>query len=164
MAYLKIAKQDVFMPKQQLLEESGCGQAAFKALVDKEVFLVDKRQVSRLSDNQDEFEINFELSEAQKKAFNQIQTSFTHKDVVLLYGITASGKTQLYIKLIEEAISNGGQVLFLLPEIALTTQIVHRIKQYFGDKIGVYHSKFNDNERVEIWNKVLKSGSARNSA
>lgn len=155
LAYLKIAKDGAFVPKQQLLEDSGSGQAALKALVDKEVFLVEKRQVSRLNSDQEEFEINFKLSEAQQKAFNEIQERFEQKDVVLLYGITASGKTQLYIKLIEEAIANGGQVLFLLPEIALTTQIVHRIKQYFGDKIGVYHSKFNDNERVEIWNKVL---------
>lgn len=155
LAYLKTAKKDAFMPKQQLLEESGIGQAAFKALVDKEIFLIEKRQISRLNDAHDEFEINFSLSEAQQTALTQIQAQFSQKDVVLLYGITASGKTQLYIKLIEEAIANGGQVLFLLPEIALTTQIVHRIKQYFGDKIGVYHSKFNDNERVEIWNKVL---------
>lgn len=155
LAYLKIAKDGAFVPKQQLLEDSGSGQAALKALVDKEVFLVEKRQVSRLNSDQEEFEINFKLSEAQQKAFNEIQERFVQKDVMLLYGITASGKTQLYIKLIEEAIANGGQVLFLLPEIALTTQIVHRIKHYFGDKIGVYHSKFNDNERVEIWNKVL---------
>lgn len=155
LAYLKIAKDGAFVPKQQLLEDSGSGQAALKSLVDKEVFLVEKRQVSRLNSDQEEFEINFKLSQAQQKAFNEIQERFEQKDVVLLYGVTASGKTQLYIKLIEEAIANGGQVLFLLPEIALTTQIVHRIKQYFGDKIGVYHSKFNDNERVEIWNKVL---------
>ena len=74
---------------------------------------------------------------------------------MLLHGITASGKTQIYIKLIEQAIAEGGQALFLLPEIALTTQIVERIKKYFGDAIGVYHSKFNDFERVEIWNKVI---------
>lgn len=155
LAYLKIAKDGAFVPKKQLLEDSGSGQAALKSLVDKEIFLVEKRQVSRLNSDQEEFEINFKLSQAQQKAFNEIQERFEQKDVVLLYGVTASGKTQLYIKLIEEAIANGGQVLFLLPEIALTTQIVHRIKQYFGDKIGVYHSKFNDNERVEIWNKVL---------
>ncbi|MFD0940957.1 replication restart helicase PriA [Pedobacter boryungensis] len=155
LAYLKLAKGDVFIPKQQLLEESGSGQAALKLLIDKEIFSVEKRAVSRLSDSNDEFEVNFELSSAQQKAFEEIEFQFTNKDVVLLHGITASGKTQLYIKLIEKALDQGGQVLFLLPEIALTTQIVERIKRYFGDKIGVYHSKFNDNERVEIWNKVL---------
>ncbi|RZL49726.1 MAG: primosomal protein N' [Pedobacter sp.] len=155
LAYLKLTKTDVSIPKQQLLEESGSGQAAIKALVDKDVFNVHKKQVSRLVDGEDEFEVNFELSTAQQIAFNEIETQFESKEVILLHGITASGKTQLYIKLIEKAISSGGQVLFLLPEIALTTQIVERIKRYFGDKIGVYHSKFNDNERVEIWNKVL---------
>ena len=155
LAYLKLAKNEVTIPKQKLLEESGSGQAALKALIDKEVFSVEKRQVSRLNDSKDEFEVNFQLSTAQQKAFDEIELQFATKDVVLLHGITASGKTQLYIKLIENAINNGGQVLFLLPEIALTTQIVERIKRYFGDKIGVYHSKFNDNERVEIWNKVL---------
>lgn len=155
LAYLKLTKTYASLPKQQLLEESGSGQAALKALIDKDIFLVEKRQVSRLSESKDEFEVNFELSKAQETAYNEIETQFLTKDVVLLHGITASGKTQLYIKLIEKAIATGGQVLFLLPEIALTTQIVERIKKYFGDKIGVYHSKFNDNERVEIWNKVL---------
>jgi primosomal protein N' (replication factor Y) len=155
LAYLKLSKSEASIPKQLLLEESGSGQAALKSLIDKEIFSVEKRAVSRLSDSNDEFEVNFELSTAQQKAFEEIESQFVNKDVVLLHGITASGKTQLYIKLIEKAIEQGGQVLFLLPEIALTTQIVERIKRYFGDKIGVYHSKFNDNERVEIWNKVL---------
>jgi primosomal protein N' (replication factor Y) len=126
-----------------------------KSLIDKDVFSVQKRKVSRLEEGNDEFEVNFTLSVSQQKAFDEIDQQFEQKEVVLLHGITASGKTQLYIKLIEKAIEDGGQVLFLLPEIALTTQIVERIKRYFGDKIGVYHSKFNDNERVEIWNKVL---------
>ncbi len=155
LGYLKLAKTDAAISKQVLLEASGSGQAALKALVDKDVFSVEKRQVSRLAEAQDEFEVNFTLSKAQQQAFDDIKNQFLQKDVVLLHGITASGKTQLYIKLIEKAIEGGGQVLFLLPEIALTTQIVERIKLYFGDKIGVYHSKFNDNERVEIWNKVL---------
>lgn len=155
LAYLKLAKADSLISKQVLLEASGSGQAALKTLIDKGIFNVEKRQVSRLAEAQDEFEVNFKLSEAQQHAFNEIEDQFLQKDVVLLHGITASGKTQLYIKLIEKAIEGGGQVLFLLPEIALTTQIVERIKLYFGDKIGVYHSKFNDNERVEIWNKVL---------
>ncbi|MEE1943877.1 primosomal protein N' [Pedobacter sp. KR3-3] len=155
LAYLKLSRTDQAVPRQLLLEESACGQAALKALLDKDIFSLEKRQVSRLNQMGDEFEVNFELSPAQLHAFNEVQQGFEEKDVVLLHGITASGKTQLYIKLIEKAIANGGQVLFLLPEIALTTQIVERIKQYFGDKIGVYHSKFNDNERVEIWNKVV---------
>lgn len=155
LTYIKLYRQQNLIPKQQLLEESGCGQAAFKALVDKEIFKVDKRPVSRLSENEDDFVLNFELSTVQDMALKAIEAQFKEKDVVLLHGITASGKTQVYIKLIEKAIAEGGQVLFLLPEIALTTQIVQRIQHYFGEAIGVYHSKFNNNERVEIWNKVL---------
>lgn len=155
LSYIKLYRQKNLIPKHQLLEDSGCGQAAFKTLVDKGIFKVDKMPVSRLKENDDDFVLNFELSEAQEKALIQVETEFEQKDVVLLHGITASGKTQIYIKLIEKAIEKGGQVLFLLPEIALTTQIVQRIQRYFGDAIGVYHSKFNNNERVEIWNKVL---------
>nr|WP_235207197.1 primosomal protein N' [Pedobacter sp. V48] len=155
LAYLKLSKQQTTISKQQLLEESACGTAAFKTLVDKEIFAVYKRPVSRLLENADDFVLNFELSEAQNRALQQIEDGFLAKDVMLLHGVTASGKTQIYIKLIEKAIEKGGQVLFLLPEIALTTQIVERIQRYFGDAIGVYHSKFNNNERVEIWNKVL---------
>ena len=155
LAYLKLSKGKGFVSKNQLIEESGSGQAALKALADKGVFYTEKRPVSRLSSDGELFDINFELSDHQKGALAKVKEQFETKDVVLLHGVTAAGKTQLYIKLIEEAIANGGQVLFLLPEIALTTQIVERIKLYFGSKIGVYHSKFNDNERVEIWNKVL---------
>jgi primosomal protein N' (replication factor Y) len=117
--------------------------------------VIDNKPVSRLKEQDDDFVMNFELSETQGQALTQIENEFDQKDVVLLHGVTASGKTQVYIKLIEKAIEKGGQVLFLLPEIALTTQIVERIQRYFGDAIGVYHSKFNNNERVEIWNKVL---------
>jgi primosomal protein N' (replication factor Y) len=155
LAYLKLAKQQSFVAKQDVLAESNCGNGAFKTLQDKEIFSITKRPVSRLQDNSDDFVLNFTLSEGQTLALNQIEDSFAEKDVVLLHGVTASGKTQIYIKLIEKAIEKGGQVLFLLPEIALTTQIVERIQRYFGDAIGVYHSKFNNNERVEIWNKVL---------
>jgi primosomal protein N' (replication factor Y) len=155
LAYLKLAKQQTLVAKQDVLAESNCGNGAFKTLQDKEIFSITKRPVSRLQDNSDDFVLNFTLSEGQTLALNQIEDSFAEKDVVLLHGVTASGKTQIYIKLIEKAIEKGGQVLFLLPEIALTTQIVERIQRYFGDAIGVYHSKFNNNERVEIWNKVL---------
>ncbi|AOM75874.1 primosomal protein N' [Pedobacter steynii] len=155
LTFLKLSKQQSVIPKQQLLEESDCGQAALKTLVEKEIFVIDKKPVSRLKEQDDDFVLNFELSETQAGALTQIETEFEQKDVVLLHGVTASGKTQVYIKLIEKAIEKGGQVLFLLPEIALTTQIVERIQRYFGDAIGVYHSKFNNNERVEIWNKVL---------
>lgn len=155
MAYLKLRKSGAEIARQQLLEESGCGQGALKALVEKQIFELYKKTVSRLQEENDDLVLNFKLSAAQDSALKEIETEFGSKDVVLLHGITASGKTQIYIKLIERAIADGGQVLFLLPEIALTTQIVERIKRYFGELIGVYHSKFNDNERVEIWNNVI---------
>lgn len=155
LAYLKLAKSGADISRQQLLEESNCGQAALKSLIDKEVFSLQKKNVSRLQDDNDEMILNFKLSDAQENALQGIEEQFKDRDVVLVHGVTASGKTQVYIRLMEKAIAEGGQVLFLLPEIALTTQIVERIKRYFGDSIGVYHSKFNDNERVEIWNHVL---------
>ncbi len=155
LAYITLSKHHTEVSKQDLLEHSHCGQAAIKTLIDKEIFVVKKKPVSRLQDDSDDLVLNFKLSTAQNVAIDNIEEEFTTKDVVLLHGVTASGKTQVYIKLIEKAIENGGQVLFLLPEIALTTQIVERIKKYFGEAIGIYHSKFNDLERVEIWNKVL---------
>jgi primosomal protein N' (replication factor Y) len=155
LAYIKLSKSGTEISKQQLLEESNCGQGALKSLLEKDIFSLYKKRVSRLQDESDDLILNFKLSEAQGTALAKIQAEFLEKEVVLLHGITASGKTQVYIRLIEQAIADGGQVLFLLPEIALTTQIVERIKRYFGDAIGVYHSKFNDNERVEIWNNVI---------
>jgi len=155
LALLSLTKHSQEVSKQELLEQSNCGPAALKSLIDKEIFITKKRAVSRLHDESDEVILNFKLSIPQETALEQINHQFEDKDVVLLHGVTASGKTQLYIRLIENAMSSGGQVLFLLPEIALTTQIVERIKRYFGDAIGIYHSKFNDFERVEIWNKVL---------
>jgi len=155
LSYINLAKKSPEVSKQELLIHSNAGQGAVKAMLDKEIFLLKKMTVSRLNDDVDDLILNFKLSDAQATAFAEIQEELKSREVVLLHGITASGKTQLYIKLIEDAIANGGQALFLLPEIALTTQIVERIKIYFGDAIGVYHSKFNDFERVEIWNKVL---------
>ncbi|MBL7859715.1 MAG: primosomal protein N' [Cyclobacteriaceae bacterium] len=95
------------------------------------------------------------LSELQEKARNEIMLGFEKQGTVLLHGITGSGKTEIYIDLIRKALEGGSQVLYLLPEIALTTQIVHRLKKMFGTEMGVYHSKFSDNERVEVWNGVL---------
>ena len=155
MGFIQLSKSNPEVGRQELQEYSNSGQAAIKSLIDKEVFILKKKAVSRLQEHDVDDILNFKLSEAQDTAFHEIKHAFREKDVVLLYGVTASGKTQLYIKLIEDALATGGQALFLLPEIALTTQIVERIKHYFGEAIGVYHSKFNDFERVEIWNKVL---------
>jgi len=98
------------------------------------------------------------LSGRQEEAFCQIKASFATRDVILLHGVTSSGKTEIYIKLIDEVIGQGRQVLFMLPEIALTAQIINRLRKYFGHRVGVYHSRFNHHERVEIWNAVLRHG------
>jgi primosomal protein N' (replication factor Y) len=106
-------------------------------------------------EQEDELNADVILSDAQQQTLIDIREGFKQKDVVLLHGITSSGKTQLYITLIDEILAQGKQVLYLLPEIALTTHIIERLRRYFGDQIGVYHSRFNDNERVEVWHKVL---------
>src|SRR5207302_7523714 len=120
----------------------------------KNILLAEKRSVDRIKSLPKTFEINFELSSEQQKALQYVQQNFTEKNVCLLHGITSSGKTQLYIKLIEEYYKQGKQVLYLLPEIALTAQMIRRLQLHFGGNIAIYHSKFNNNERVELWNKI----------
>ncbi|MCL4165937.1 UNVERIFIED_CONTAM: hypothetical protein GTU68_048615, partial [Idotea baltica] len=100
-----------------------------------------------------------QLNEFQEVALNEIKNSFKEKDVTLLHGVTSSGKTEVYTKLIQEVLDSGKQVLFLLPEIALTTQIITRLQLYFGNQISVFHSKYTMNERVEVWNNVLENQS-----
>ncbi|TZF84008.1 primosomal protein N' [Pedobacter sp. BS3] len=157
LAYLKLSRDNPEIAKSQLLEESGCGNSALKALLDKQIFVQQDKVVSRLSEYEEELLQHFVLSPAQQGALEAVEAQFEEKDVVLLQGVTASGKTQLYIRLIEKAIARGRQVLYLVPEIALTTQLIERLKKYFGNTIGVYHSKFSDNERAETWNKLLKN-------
>lgn len=155
LAYLKLARHQKSISKNELIEASGAGASSIKSLEEKEVFIVEEKNVSRLFYEDDEAYDTFNLSEQQTGALAQIKKQFDEKDVVLLHGVTASGKTQLYIRLIEEMMSKGRQVLYLLPEIALTTHIIERLRVYFGANIGIYHSRFNDNERVEVWRKVL---------
>lgn len=128
-----------------------------KTLESKGILEIFDYEVSRLEGlNQDEIRKD-DLSEGQTKALAEIQDQFKEKDVVLLHGVTGSGKTQVYIDCIKKTLAEGKQVLYLLPEIALTTQLIQRLQQYFDNKVGVYHSKFNPNERVEIWNRVLEN-------
>ena len=156
LAYIKLSRQQKNISKNDLMVEAAANTAAVKGLIDKEVLIVHEINVSRLHyEQEDEFNTNVTLSEAQQETIEQVRQEFEQRDVVLLHGITSSGKTQLYITLIEEILAQGKQVLYLLPEIALTTHIIERLRQYFGDQIGVYHSRFNDNERVEVWHKVL---------
>lgn len=156
LAYLKLSRQQKNITKNELIEESGAGEGSIKSLVEKEILFAEERTVSRLGHELDDDAIsNFVLSDAQQHALTDVQDHFLQKEVVLVHGVTAAGKTQIYIRLIEEVIASGRQVLYLLPEIALTTHIIERLRVYFGATIGVYHSKFNDNERVEVWQKVL---------
>jgi primosomal protein N' (replication factor Y) (superfamily II helicase) len=159
LSYLHIQKTEGLVTKKELLRKSGATDAQLKGLITKNILLAEKRQVNRLVQWPRNIEINFSLSEVQQKALDEIRQHFTDKSVCLLQGVTGSGKTEIYIRLIEEAIRKGQQVLYLLPEIALTTQLIRRLQQFFGGYITVYHSRFSDNERVEIWNQV-KTGAA----
>ncbi len=142
---------------KKLIEISNSTTAIIKALVEKEIFETYNIQQDRIDFSNKKTEKILELSEAQNKAFSEINIFFNEKDVCLLHGITSSGKTEIYIKLIEQYIKEGKQVLYLLPEIALTTQLVTRLQDYFGNKVAVFHSKYNNNERVEVWNQVLEN-------
>lgn len=157
LAYLHLLKTQGAVLQSELLKKSGASPAQLKGLVDKQVLWIEKRTVDRVPGGKAELLNDLSLSPAQETALQAVRQSFEQKPVTLLHGVTSSGKTQLYVKLIEEYLATGRQVLYLLPEIALTAQIIRRLQKHFGNKIGIYHSRFNNNERVEIWNKV-KSG------
>ncbi|MGO4817770.1 replication restart helicase PriA [Flavobacterium sp. W22_SRS_FP1] len=142
---------------KKLIELTDSTSATVKALIDKEIFEDYFIQEDRVSFSAKTKEEELQLSNAQQNAFESIKASFVKKEVCLLHGVTSSGKTEVYIKLIEEYLVTGKQVLYLLPEIALTTQLVTRLSAYFGNKVAVFHSKYNNNERVEVWNQVLKN-------
>jgi primosomal protein N' (replication factor Y) (superfamily II helicase) len=141
--------------KLDLQKSTNVSASIINQLAQKNVFEIYDIAVDRIGAYGKELIGEKKLNEHQVKAYDEIKTHFTEKEVVLLHGVTGSGKTEIYIKLIQEALTKGEQVLYLLPEIALTTQLITRLQKVFGDVIGVYHSKFNENERVEVWNKVL---------
>jgi len=143
--------------RSDLLKQSKGTAAQLEILISKGIFETYEKLTSRFDlSGQASSTETIELTDGQKEAFASINESFKTKEVVLLHGVTSSGKTEIYIKLIREVIDQGKQVLFMLPEIALTTQIISRLRKYFGDRVGVYHSRFNEHERVEIWNGVLE--------
>ncbi|MBX3239845.1 MAG: primosomal protein N' [Chitinophagaceae bacterium] len=157
LAYLHLAKTEGEVTRSGLLKKSGASDAHLKGLIEKNILVPEKRTVDRIRYMARDIKIDFELSERQQKALQEIQEQLQEKQVCLLHGVTASGKTQIYIRLIENYIRTGKQVLYLLPEITLTAQIIRRLQKHFGGYIGIYHSKFSQNERIEIWNKI-KSG------
>lgn len=150
------AEPVVDITREELMNVSHCSYAVIKSLVERKILFTYEREVGRLNDHGEEHLENVKrLNEAQQEAYNQIVFQFLKKNVVLLHGVTSSGKTEIYIHLIKKALEEKKQVLYLLPEIALTVQITSRLRHVFGDKLGIYHSKYSDAERVEIWKKQL---------
>jgi primosomal protein N' (replication factor Y) len=140
---------------KQLTEKSGATPAILKALLTKQIFEDYYLQIDRVDFSSNKVSQEINLSEAQTVAFEGITNELISKDVCLLHGVTSAGKTEIYIKIIEQYLKLDKQVLFLLPEIALTTQLVSRLTKYFGNQVAVFHSKYSNNERVEVWNQVL---------
>jgi len=156
MAYIELSRKAPFVRQQALLERSGASAAQVKALCDKGVFVMEEKNVDRLYVESGEEAGEIVLTEAQQHAYELLDKGMGEKSVTLLEGVTGSGKTLLYIQKIQECIAAGKQAVLLLPEIGLTTQSVSRLFAYFGEDLGVYHSRFSNNERVEIWEKVKK--------
>lgn len=141
---------------EELLNEAHATTAALNALVTRGFLTIYEREVGRVGNGGESHPENMKtLGDAQRKAFDEIQDTFKTKNVTLLHGVTSSGKTEIYIHLIDKSLREGGQVLYLLPEIALTVQIMKRLRNVFGDRLGIYHSKYSDAERVEIWKRQL---------
>lgn len=150
------AEPVVDITREELMNVSRCSYAVIKSLVERKILFTYEREVGRLNDHGEAHLENVKrLNEAQQEAYNQIVFQFLKKNVVLLHGVTSSGKTEIYIHLIKKALEEKKQVLYLLPEIALTVQITSRLRHVFGNKLGIYHSKYSDAERVEIWKKQL---------
>ena len=154
LAYLHLEKTEGDVLQTALLKKSGATAAQLNGLVEKNILFVEKRSVDRIKTMPRNMDVDFEFSAAQQEASDAVAKSFSNKNVCLLHGVTGSGKTQVYVKLMEKYFQQGKQVLYLLPEIALTAQIIRRLQKHFGGNIAIYHSKFNDNERIELWNKI----------
>lgn len=145
--------------RKQLTDTAGISPAVLKAMVDKGIFVIEKKIINRFdSDPTDKDSITLPvLSEAQNRALKELDNGFRSRDIQLLHGVTGSGKTEIYMHLMVKALEAGRQVLFLVPEISLTTQLSDRLRKIFGHRLLVYHSKFSDSERVDIWRRLLHS-------
>lgn len=150
-----IEKKPVSVKK--LLEFSKISPSVLIGLIEKEIFEEYHLQEDRVNFEENFIQNDLKLNTNQQNAFENIEKSFEKKDICLLHGVTGSGKTEIYIKLIEKFLDDKKQILYLLPEIALTTQLVSRLTKHFGNKVAVFHSKYSNNERVEVWNNVLNS-------
>lgn len=160
MTYMRITaeKESDVVPRTMLLKAAGVNSAVLQQLADKNVLTVFEDDESRAYVKPADLKMNIQLSETQQTAFDQIKNSFAQEKVVLLHGVTSSGKTEVFIQLMHDAIAQNKQVLYLLPEIALTTQIIGRLKNHFGDRLQVYHSRFSGKERAEVYSRVLSDG------
>ncbi|HNP49447.1 MAG TPA: primosomal protein N' [Bacteroidia bacterium] len=167
MTFLKLLYQKEgkdYVRKQDLIKEETVSTSSLNTLIKNNILKEWEVRVDRMPVSTVEQQAPFELSLAQQTAIEEVKSGFVDKDVALLHGVTSSGKTELYIHLIEETIRAGKQVLYLLPEIALTTQIITRLRRHFGDRVGVYHSRYSSNERVETWNHVNKFSEQGNTS
>lgn len=153
--YFSIVNNDSQISVSNLKSRSGASSSQIKTLIDKGVFEDYYIEINRISYEAINTSKRVVLSKYQQTAFNEINDTFEHHNICLLHGVTSSGKTEIYIKQIEFVLNNNNQALFLVPEIALTSQLVHRLQHYFGSKIIVYHSRFSPSERIEIWNQLL---------
>nr|WP_298994316.1 primosomal protein N' [uncultured Polaribacter sp.] len=158
LTYFQLATSKKPIKAKELETKSNVSSAILNSLVDKNILEFYHLKTDRIHFKGDTNSLK-KLNEFQEKALIEIKDAFLQKDVTLLHGITSSGKTEVYTKLIQEVLDKGQQVLFLLPEIALTTQIITRLQAYFGKQISVFHSKYSMNERVEVWNNVLENKS-----
>lgn len=154
--FLHLTETEDIVYQKLLLEKANASSTQLKTLVQKGVLRIEKMRTDRIHFSTGDFETDITLSQDQEKALNEINSHFKENKTVLLKGVTGSGKTHIYFKLIEQTLAEDKQILYLLPEIALTAQIIKRLQAKFGEQIGIYHSRFGNQERVEIWQKTLK--------
>lgn len=163
LAYLDLSrftqKSESLQPvdKESLLKVSGVSPAVLRAVVDKGIFEIYKEKINRFDSSDDKGLQEVALSAEQSRVAKEIRDKFKDHAITLLHGVTGSGKTEIYCELINEVLGQGHQVLYLVPEISLTTQLTDRLKKVFGSRLLIYHSKFSDSERVDIWNRLLHS-------
>lgn len=155
LAYSKLNNLHERIPKTAIYDLIGKKPSVIDTLVKKEVFTVYYEEVSRLKTYDQDVKSLTLLSEEQESAVTQLKEHFNKEDIALLHGVTGSGKTRIYFEMMKDTLAAGKQVLFLVPEIALTTQIVERVKAVFGNQVGLFHSKINNHERVELWQSTM---------
>ena len=155
LSYAQLSQKNIWVSSKKIRNHAMVDSSVFKALEKKGIIKLEDKEVSRLSNELISYSKPPPLNKHQELALQEIQNQYLTNNKVLLFGVTGSGKTRIYIELIKECIEKGQQVLYLLPEIALTTQIVDRLLTTFGNDIGVYHSKMSNNQRVEVWNASM---------